>query len=204
MGDPVRKSKQYEKPKRLWNKPRIEAESKLRDDYGLKNARELWRAQTLLRRIRRETRRLLSGKGAQTEERAKKLLARVTKLFLQKPEATLDDLLSLNVKDLLDRRLQSVVVRKGFAKTMTQARQFITHGHISVDGQKVSAPSYLVSFQAESQVDWYKRPIVIANVIEPPVETKTPNTKNEPAEAKPVAPAAPASEAKAESVSANG
>ena len=147
MGDPVRKSKQFEKPKRLWDKPRIEAEKALRNEFGLKNARELWRMQTLLRRVRREARRLLSGKGAQTEERASKLLSRVKKFFLQKQDASLDDLLSLNVRDVLLRRLQSIAMKKGFAKTQHQARQFITHGHVSIRGKRVSSPSYLVSFE---------------------------------------------------------
>ncbi len=161
MGDPVRKSKKFEKPKRLWDKARIEAEKALREEYGLKNARELWGMQTLLRRIRREVRRLLSGKGAQTEERAAKLLSRAKRLFLQKQDASLDDLLSLNVKDILNRRLQSVVMKKGFAKTMHQARQFITHGHVGIAGRKVSAPSYMVSFDEESRVEWFKKPILI-------------------------------------------
>ncbi len=202
MGDPVRKSKKFEKPKRLWDKARIEAEKSLRNEFGLKNARELWRVQTLLRRIRREARRLLSGKGAQTEERAKKLLARVTRLFLQKPEASLDDLLSLNVKDILNRRLQSVVVRKGFAKTMHQARQFITHGHVAIAGRKVSAPSYLVSFDEESGVEWFKKPIIVESkpaVEEPAVPAV--EAAGEPAKA---AEAKPEQKEKVESVSANG
>ena len=200
MGDPVRKSKKFEKPKRLWDKARIEAEKSLRNEFGLKNARELWRMQTLLRRIRRETRRLLSGKGAQTEERAKKLLARVTRLFLQKSEASLDDLLSLNVKDILNRRLQSVVVRKGFAKTMHQARQFITHGHVAIAGRKVSAPSYLVSFDEESGVDWFKKPVMVEST--PPVAEPT----IEPTAEAPVKAEAKGGEQqeKVESVSANG
>ena len=200
MGDPVRKSKKFEKPKRLWDKARIEAEKSLRNEFGLKNARELWRVQTLLRRIRREARRLLSGKGAQTEERAKKLLARVTRLFLQKSEASLDDLLSLNVKDILNRRLQSVVVRKGFAKTMHQARQFITHGHVAIAGRKVSAPSYLVSFDEESGVDWFKKPVMVESP--PPVAEPT----IEPTAEAPVKAEAKGGEQqeKVESVSANG
>jgi len=161
MGDPTRLKKKYDKPKKLWDKSRIEAEGKLRDDYGLKNARELWRAQTTLRRIRREARRLLTGKGANSQERAEKLLARVKKLFLQKPELTLDGLLSLSVRDILERRLQSIVVKKRLAKTTSQARQFIAHGHIAVSGKKVSAPSYVVSFAEEGTVDWFKGPVAI-------------------------------------------
>ena len=198
MGDPVRKSKKFEKPKRLWDKARIEAEKSLRNEFGLKNARELWGMTTLLRRIRREARRLLSGKGAQTEDRAKKLLSRVTRLFLQKPEASLDDLLSLNVKDILNRRLQSVVVRKGFAKTMHQARQFITHGHVAIAGHKVSAPSYLVSFDEESRVEWFKKPVFV-EAAPPAVETavETPGKTEGAAEE-------PKTVEKVESVSANG
>jgi len=142
MGDPVRKKKKFEKPKKLWDKARIEAESKIREDFGLKNARELWGMQTLLRRVRREARRLLSGKGKNIDERKGKLLKRVNRLFLQKQDLTLDDLLSLTVRDVLERRLQSVLVKKNMAKTMRQSRQFITHGHVSVNGRKVSSPSF--------------------------------------------------------------
>lgn len=159
MGDPVRKSKKYEKPKKLWNKERIESEGAIKTEFGLKNSRELWTMQTLLRRIRREARRLLSGKGANADVRSSQLLNRVRKFFLQKPELSLDDLLSLTVKDVLQRRLQSVVVKKNFAQTMPQARQFIAHGHISVNGKHVSSPSYLVSFEEEASVNWSGKPL---------------------------------------------
>ena len=43
---------------------------------------------------------------------------------------------------LLERRLDNVVYRLGFATTRAQARQFITHGHVLVDGRKVDIPSY--------------------------------------------------------------
>lgn len=45
---------------------------------------------------------------------------------------------------LLERRLDNVVYRLGFARTGPQARQFVTHGHVSVDGRRVSIPSCLV------------------------------------------------------------
>jgi len=44
--------------------------------------------------------------------------------------------------ELLERRLDAVVLRSGFARTIYQARQMVTHGHITVDGQKVDRPSY--------------------------------------------------------------
>ena len=43
---------------------------------------------------------------------------------------------------LLERRLDNVVYRLGFATTRAQARQFVTHGHVLVDGRKVDIPSY--------------------------------------------------------------
>lgn len=43
---------------------------------------------------------------------------------------------------LLERRLDNVVYRLGFATTRAQARQFVTHGHVLVDGRKVDVPSY--------------------------------------------------------------
>ncbi len=46
---------------------------------------------------------------------------------------------------LLERRLDNVVYRSGIAHTRMQARQFVHHGHILVDGRKVDIPSYVVS-----------------------------------------------------------
>ncbi|MBI5226352.1 30S ribosomal protein S4 [Candidatus Micrarchaeota archaeon] len=159
MGDPGRLRKRFEGPKRLWDKKRIDDEKALRTEFGLKNARELWRMQTMLRRIRREARRLLSSKGKDLDRRQAQLLDRIKKFLIQNPDAKVDDVLLLTTKDILGRRLQTIVTRKHLAKTMTQARQMITHGHIAVNGNKVSSPSYLVSFSEEDHVSWYKKPI---------------------------------------------
>ncbi len=45
---------------------------------------------------------------------------------------------------LLERRLDNVVFRLGFAKTRREARQLTAHGHFTVNGQKVNIPSYLI------------------------------------------------------------
>ena len=50
---------------------------------------------------------------------------------------------------LLERRLDNVVFRMGFASTRRQARQFVGHGHILVNGQKVDVPSYRVKIGDE-------------------------------------------------------
>ncbi len=167
MGDPKKKKKEYEAPKKLWDKTRIEKESRLREEFGLKNSRELWKARTILRKIRREARRLLAGRGARIEDRKAQLLKRVTSFLIRNPEATVDDVLALEERHVLDRRLQSIVLRKGLAKTSRQARQLIAHGHIAIDGKKVSSPSYLVKFGEEEKIGWYRKPIGVAMGAEP-------------------------------------
>ncbi len=166
MGDPKRLRKKYERPMRLWDAERIEREGKLREEYGLRNARELWKPQTVLRKIRREARRLLSKKGAKIETRTENLLKRVKSFIIRKPEVTLDDILALELRDILERRLQTLVFRKHMAKTPVQARQFITHGHIAVSGNKLNVPSYMVKFSEEHEVDWYGEPIKFGAVAE--------------------------------------
>lgn len=47
-----------------------------------------------------------------------------------------------NLLVLLERRLDALVLRAGLARTIYQARQMVTHGHIAVDGAKVDKPSY--------------------------------------------------------------
>lgn len=159
MGAPKRRRKLYESPKRLWDKARIEEESGLVEEYGLKNMRELWRMKTTLRKIRREARRLLSKKGTHIEQRSTDLLKRVQGFLINKPDATLDDILILDTRDILNRRLQTVAQKKHFARTPRQARQFIVHGHISINGQKVTAPSYVVKFNEEDKLEWNGEPV---------------------------------------------
>lgn len=49
-----------------------------------------------------------------------------------------------NLVELLESRLDALVLRSGFARTIAQARQFVVHRHITVDGQLVDRPSYRV------------------------------------------------------------
>jgi small subunit ribosomal protein S4 len=46
--------------------------------------------------------------------------------------------------EMLERRLDNVIYRLGFASTRAQARQFVNHGHVFVDGRRVTIPSYRV------------------------------------------------------------
>jgi len=50
----------------------------------------------------------------------------------------------INLKQILEQRLDNVVYRLGFAKTRAQARQFVSHNMFTVNGKKMNIPSYLV------------------------------------------------------------
>lgn len=57
-----------------------------------------------------------------------------------------------NLLELLERRLDNVVYRMGIGESRAQARQFVMHGHITVNGKKVDIPSYRVSVGEEIAV----------------------------------------------------
>ncbi len=154
MGDPKRIRRKYEKTKMMWNKERIEHEHGIRDKYGLGNMHELWKATTEVGKIRRNVREVLAGRA--TEKVGTEIIARLVRYGIVKSGATLDDLLVVSPEAILDRRLQSVIYKKGMSKSIGQARQLIAHGFIAIDGHRVSAPGYLVTRDEESRITYYK------------------------------------------------
>ncbi|MEM3399692.1 MAG: 30S ribosomal protein S4 [Candidatus Micrarchaeia archaeon] len=155
MGDPRRLRKKYETPRKTWDAARIEEDRNLLIEYGLRSMHELWTMESELKKLRRSARRLLAL-GASGQKEAQQILDKATRLGLLKSGASLDDLLSLSVRDVLERRLQTLVFKKGLALSMKQSRQLITHGFISVAGRKVTSPSYLVGTEEENQISYYK------------------------------------------------
>ncbi len=137
-----------------WDLQRIQEEHKLKEQYGLKTLRELWIAASELRRIRRIARGVLSGNVS--NETGDELIKRLVRYNVVKTGATLDELLVIAPEALLDRRLQSIVFKKGLAKTIKQARQLITHGFVSINGMRATSPGRLVSAADESSVSYYK------------------------------------------------
>ncbi len=149
-----RQRKKYLRPSHPWEKERMDAEDKLLRQYGLRRKEEIWRTQTLLRNFRRQARHLLAASGPQAELESKQLLVRLRRLGLVGEGATLDDVLGLNIENLLERRLQTLIHRKGLAKTQQQARQLVLHGHIAIAGKQVSVPSYLVPLEEEGAIGY--------------------------------------------------
>lgn len=182
MGAPKRNRKQYEKPKDIWNLQRISSDGALIEEFGLKNMRELWKIQTEMSRIRRNVRTLLSGSSAQNASVQEQMLTRLSKYGIATKDSTLDNLLDLKEAAFLSRRLQTIVLKRGMAKTAKQARQIIVHGFVSINGKRVNRPGYLVDIEEEKHIGFYK-PIDLG--AKPPKE-----------------PEAPAAEAKTEGVKA--
>lgn len=177
MGAPKRTRKKYQKSKLMWNKNRIEEEHELKERYGLKNLRELWRVNTEVSRIRMNIREVLAGRAK--KETGDNIVRRLVKYGVVPSDAGIDDLLLIKSNAFLDRRLQSVVFRAGLARSVKQARQIIVHGFIAVDGQKVSSPGYLVPVDAEKKIGYY-RPID----LEPKVKEGAQAGAAKPAESK--------------------
>lgn len=166
MGDPKKQRKKYDTPRFPWRKDILQEELKLLGQYGLRNKHELWRHKTFLSKTRGIARSLI---GKTLEERAKmenELLVRLKKLGVLPETAVLDNVLDLNTEDILERRLQTVVFRKNLSKTIYQARQLITHGHITIGKRRVTVPSYLVSKEEEAQIG-YAPQSALANQAHP-------------------------------------
>jgi len=154
MGDPKKQRKKYQTPRFAWRADTLQAELKLLGQYGLRNKRELWRHETTLSRLRELARSLLGTSAEERKQTEKQLLNRLKRLGILPETAALDDVLDLTIEDVLERRLQTIVFNKGLAKSIHQARQFITHGHIAIEGQRIPSPSYLVLRNEEAKITY--------------------------------------------------
>lgn len=149
-----RQHKSYDIPMKKWDAARLESEGKLMERFGLKNKRQIWKAQSMLRRFRASAKKLFSEEGKAAEKRKEELLGKLARFGLLPENAEIDDVLPITVDQLLARQLQFIVKSKGLATTPKQARQLIVHGHIAVGERKVTRPSYLVSKEEETQVKY--------------------------------------------------
>lgn len=153
MGDPRKQKKKYSKPGKIWDSERIERDKELMKEYGLRRKKEIWKAESFLRDLRRQAKNLIARRGEeQAKKEADQLILRLVKLNLIKGGAILEDVLGLDLKSILERRLQSIVYRGKLAKSMKQARQFVVHGHISIVDNKINVPSYLVKADEEKKI----------------------------------------------------
>ena len=174
MGKPKFSRKKYEKPSHPWQADRINQENELVKKYGLKNKREIWKAQTRLRKYRGQARELLAKVQTgdiQSKKESSQLLIHLNSLSILPANSTLDDVLALDTESILGRRLQTLTYLKGFSSTPNQARQLITHGHILVGDHKVTIPGYMITKDEESEIGY--TPASPLNDITHPARPKT-------------------------------
>lgn len=145
-----RKRKQYSKPKRPFDKARIDDEAKVKKEFGLKNKKEIWRAESQIKSIREKAKKLIPA-GIKEQEA---LFNRLKKIGLD--VNSIADVLSLDREDYLSRRLQTVAVKKKLALTVKSARQLIVHKKVLVDGKVVNSPSYIVPLASENKISLKK------------------------------------------------
>ena len=147
----IRKHKKYSRPRKLYDKVRISEENSLREKYGLKNKREIWKADAAIARIRNRAKLLITKPDEEKKSFIEKLQKQGFKV------SSIAEALGLNKEDWLRRRLQTILFSKKLAFTPKQARQLIAHKHVSIGEQIVSIPSYQVSLEEE--------PIVRLNIV---------------------------------------
>lgn len=152
MGDPKYPRRVWKKPKRPLNYDLKMEELETLGKFGLRTKRELWKARTELSRVRHQARSLLALGREARKEKEPVLLRSLSRIGLVGGESTLDDILSLQVTDLLSRRLQTVVMKKFGFRTPYQARQAVVHGHVAIGGRIVNIPSYTVTLDEEKSV----------------------------------------------------
>ncbi|MCS7108307.1 MAG: 30S ribosomal protein S4 [Sulfolobales archaeon] len=153
MGDPRKPRKKWERPGHPWIKDRLARELELIGKYGLRNKREIWVAQTVLRELRGKAKALLSLPPDVRVVKEKQLISKVyTMGLLESENSVLEDILGLDVEHLLERRLQTIVFKKGLAKSVYHARQLVVHGHIAIGSRRVTSPGYLVPRSEENLI----------------------------------------------------
>ena len=157
MGDPRKHRKKYSAPKKPWDKARLEIETVIVKDYSVSNKKELYKMRAVLKKFTLQAKKLLSSASAQAEQEKKSLLSKLHSLALIGANAQLDDVLALQLNNIMERRLQTLLVRKGLATTMKQARQFVVHQHIKVGNKSITSPSYLVSKDEEHNLTFLEK-----------------------------------------------
>lgn len=142
-----RKHKLYSRPKRPFEKVRIEEEGRIKKEFGLKNKTEIWKAEAKIKLIREKAKKLIAAKP----EEQKAFFERLKKIGLN--VNTIADVLTLDKRDYLQRRLQTIIFRRKLAQTPKGARQLITHKKILIAGRAVDSPSYIVPVDIEDKIE---------------------------------------------------
>lgn len=148
----IRKKKLYVRPKKLYVRARIDEENALMQKYGLKNKREIWKTAASINYYRSRAKDLAKAPIEEQKILFKKLTALGIKVD------SIADVLALKIENLLERRLPSVIARKGMLKTPQQARQMVVHKNVAINDKIVNTPSYIVPVSEENSISLRLKP----------------------------------------------
>ncbi len=156
MGTIKKQRSKFTGPSHPWERTRLEEEKVIKREYGLKNKKEIWKIASELRRLKAQAKNLIRERNKPDYSRDSeiKFLKSLEKYGWVTVDSPLEAVLSLTPKELMGRRLQTIVFNKGLALTVNQARQFIVHGHITIDNKKIDIPSYMVSITEENKLQF--------------------------------------------------
>ena len=153
MGQIKKQRKKYNTPTHPWQAERLKEESEYVKNYGFKNKKEIWKIIAKLENYKNQVKKIIESKGSQQMLKEKEqLMAKLLNYGLITKTSKMEDILELTPKDLMDKRLQTVIYKKNLAKSLKQSRQFIAHGHVLIKGKKLTVPSYLVNLEEESKI----------------------------------------------------
>ncbi|MDO8623526.1 MAG: 30S ribosomal protein S4 [archaeon] len=160
----LRKGKIYSRPKKAFDKERIGEEAKIIKEFGLKNKREIWKAEERIKVIRERAKNLISSSREEQELLFKRLKKQGFNVN------SIGEVLSLDKRDYLKRRLQTVIFNKRFASKINSARQLIVHKKVLVDGKIINSPSYVVPIELENKITLKqmktKKPVKKEEIVE--------------------------------------
>ena len=150
-------------PRRPYDKDRLIDEMKVLGEYGLKNKTELWTVEHICDSTKRRAKDLLiTTNENELIVHGRTLLNKLLKLGIitdvdfcdvEDIKRNLEKVLDLTACKFLERRLQHRIYEAGLAKSVHHARNMINHRHVSVKGQIVNKPGYMVTVENEGFIE---------------------------------------------------
>merc|ERR1712182_30348 len=125
--------------------------------FGLKNKREIWRVGLILSKVRAVARYLLTLEERDPERifQGQALMRRMIRYgILEEDKQRLDYVLGLKIENFMERRLQTLVFKRGLAKSIHHARVLIRQRHIRVGRQIVNVPSFMVRVESQPHIEF--------------------------------------------------
>jgi small subunit ribosomal protein S9e len=124
-------------------------------DYGLRCKREVWRTQLVLAKLRKAARILLTMDETDPRRQFEgdALIRRMVRVgLLDKSQRKLDYVLGLTITQFMERRLQTLVMKRNIGLSVHHARVLIRQRHIAVGKQLVNSPSFMVRKSSEQLI----------------------------------------------------